>query len=411
MRILAITNLYPPHEIGGYEIRCRDIMERLAKKRGHAVRILTSDHHIDGRTDIPQPHVARRLQVHGFYGHPWLPIQQLHSLEAHNHRALQDEIDSFKPDLVHVWNLGGISKSILHRLERSSIPLVYDISDHWIARSIDGDVWLSWWNSPKSAPIALLRQFLTLIGIRKRLDRLTPTFSAKKLRFKNTYFCSAFMRDHTAAKGWPVSHASIIHCGIETSAFSVKTDHSGFEKLLWVGRLSGDKDPLTAVRALAGAHRLGLTHLTLDLFGHGDADYVAEIDREIEKLGLTGHVRRKLAPAAEMRQLYSQYDALLFTSNWGEPFALTPLEAMASGLPVITSLDGGQPELARDKVNCLIAAAAQPDLYATRIAELATSPELRKKLSSNGLEEVRARFDLDPITREVEDFLKSALKS
>ncbi|MEO8616372.1 MAG: glycosyltransferase family 4 protein [Luteolibacter sp.] len=410
MRILAITNLYPPHEIGGYEIRCRDIMERLAK-RGHTVRILTSSHCIDGRTDIPQPHVARRLQVHGFYGHPWLPIHQVRALEAHNHLALQEEIDKFKPDLIHVWNLGGISKSILHRLERSSIPLVYDISDHWIARSIDGDVWLSWWNSPKSAPIAVFRQFLTISGIRKRLDRLTPTLSAKKLRFRNTYFCSAFMRGHTAAKGWPVGHASIIHCGIETSAFSVKTDHTRFEKLLWVGRLSDDKDPLTAVRALAAAHRSGLVNLTLDLYGHGDPAYVSEIDREIETLGLASHVRRKLAPAAEMRQLYSQYDALLFTSNWGEPFALTPLEAMASGLPVITSLDGGQPELARDGVNCLIAAAAQPELYASRIAELAASAELRKKISANGLEEVRARFDLDPITRQVEDFLKSALKS
>ncbi len=410
MKILAITNLYPPHEIGGYEIRCRDIMERLAK-RGHTVRILTSNHHIDGRTDIPQPHVARRLRVHGFYGHPWLPIHQVHALEAHNHRTLQDEIDKFKPNLVHVWNLGGISKSILHRLERSSIPLVYDISDHWIARSINGDVWLSWWNSPKSAPIAFLRQFLTISGIRKRLDRSTPTLSAKKLRFRNTYFCSAFMRDHTAAKGWPVGHASIIHCGIETSAFSVKTDHTRFEKLLWVGRLSGDKDPLTAVRALAAAHRSGLADLTLDLYGHGDPACVSEIDREIESLGLTNHVRRKLAPTAEMRLLYSQYDALLFTSNWGEPFALTPLEAMASGLPVITSLDGGQPELARDGVNCLIAAAAQPELYASRMAELAASPELRRKISANGLEEVRARFDLDPITRQVEDFLKSALKS
>jgi hypothetical protein len=98
------------------------------------------------------------------------------------------------------------------------------------------------------------------------------------------------------------------------------------------------------------------------------------VDAEIAKLGLSKLRFRKSAPAAEMRKLYSQYDALLFTSNWGEPFALTPLEAMSSGLPVITSLDGGQPELARHEVNCLIAEAANPELYATRIAELAASP-------------------------------------
>ena len=205
-----------------------------------------------------------------------------------------------------------------------------------------------------------------------------PTDSWDAIRFSKIYFCSAFMRDLTASKGWPVSHADVIHCGIETAAFPVKQDHSRFEKLLWVGRLAEDKDPLTAVRALAAARRKGLTQLTLDLYGHGDPDYIAMLDAEISSLGLTDCVFRKSAPAAEMRKLYSQYDALLFTSNWGEPFALTPLEAMSSGLPVITSLDGGQPELARHEVNCLIAEAANPELYATRIAELAASPQLRE---------------------------------
>jgi glycosyltransferase involved in cell wall biosynthesis len=219
------------------------------------------------------------------------------------------------------------------------------------------------------------------------------------------------MRDLTASKNWPVTHAGVIHCGIETAAFTVKPDHSEFTRLLWVGRLAEDKDPLTAIRALHAAHRNGLTHLMLDLYGRGDPDYVAAVDAEISNLGLTSHVRRKLAPAAEMRQLYSQYDALLFTSNWGEPFALTPLEAMASGLPVITSLDGGQPELARHRENSLIAEAANPDLYATRIAELAADPALRTHIATTGLEEVRRRFDIDPISRQIESFLQAALNA
>ena len=407
MKILAISNLYPPHEIGGYEIRCRDIMERL-RDRGHEVRILTSDHHVSGRKEIDQPHVSRKLRIHGFFGHPWLPIRKLYALEAHNHAALQAEIDSFKPDLIHVWNQGGISKSLLHRLESCGIPLVYDISDHWIARSIAGDVWLSWWNDAGSSGRRIARKVAEAIGLRKKLDQVAPTTSTKNLRFKNIYFCSAFMRDHTVSKGWPVGHAAVIHCGIDTGGFTEKTDHSEFKKLLWVGRLSEDKDPLTAIRALSCAHKAGLTHLTLDLFGKGDSEYTALVNAEISDLKLQDYVRIRLAPAAEMRGLYSQYDALLFTSNWGEPFALTPLEAMASGLPVITSLDGGQVELARDQQNCLIAAAAKPDLYAEKIRELSASPELRESIAANGLKEVREKFDLDPITRQIEEFLKAA---
>ncbi|GAA5482036.1 glycosyltransferase family 4 protein [Haloferula sargassicola] len=404
MRILVISNLYPPHEIGGYEIRCRDVVERL-RARGHEIRVLTSDHHVDGRAEENPPHVSRRLRVHGMYGHPWLSIWKLRALEQHNHRALLDEIDSFKPELIHVWNMGGISKSLLLRLEASGIPLVYDVSDHWIARSLRADVWLSWWNEPKSAPVTFLRQVLTAIGYRKNITDETPTGSWDFLRFPRIYFCSAFMRDHTVSRGWPVAHAQVIHCGIETTAFAVKTEHADFSRLLWVGRLAEDKDPLTAVRALAACEN---PDLTLDLYGHGDAGYVAALDAEIARLGLVGRVTRKSAPAAEMKQLYSQHDALLFTSNWGEPFALTPLEAMASGLPVITSLDGGQAELARHGENCLVAEAANPALYATRIAEMAASPELRASIANTALEEARRHFDIEVITTKIEDYLEAS---
>ena len=404
MRILVITNLYPPHEIGGYEIRCRDVCERL-KSFGHDIHVLTSNHQVPDRDPAPDPAVSRKLLIHGMYGHPWLPIHRLHALEQQNHLALQQEIAAVQPELIHVWNMGGISKSLLLRLEQSAIPIVYDVSDHWIARSLRADVWLSWWNAPGSFARTLTRKVLTGSGIRRQLDPATPTASWDQLRFKHIYFCSAFMRDLTAAQGWPVSHASIIHCGIDSAAFTVKQDHLQFDKLLWVGRLSPDKDPLTAIRALAAAHHAGLNHLTLDLYGHGDPSYISQIDTEIDTLGLTKMVRRKLAPAAEMRRLYAEYDALLFTSNWGEPFALTPLEAMASGLPVITSLDGGQAELARHGVNCLVAAAAEPVTYADRIAELAASPELRASIAATSLAEVRTRFDLNPITRQIETFL------
>jgi glycogen synthase len=41
MNILVISNLYPPHYIGGYELACRDAVEQL-RERGHQVRVRTS---------------------------------------------------------------------------------------------------------------------------------------------------------------------------------------------------------------------------------------------------------------------------------------------------------------------------------------------------------------------------------
>lgn len=410
MRILVVTNLYPPHHIGGYELRCRDVCQRL-EAFGHDVRILTSQHRVPGCEAPSEPNVLRELLVHGMYGHPWLPIHKLHGLEKHNHLALVREIEGFRPDVVHVWNMGGISKSLLLRLEQGLVPVAYDVSDHWIARSMRADVWLSWWNMAGSPMRAAVRTLLTKFGVRGLIEKGTPTRSWDELRFPHIYFCSAYMRDHTASIGWPVGHAAVIHCGVETQAFTVKENHARFERLLWVGRLSEDKDPLTAVRALASARDNGYINLTLDLYGHGDDGYVDLLDREIGNLGLESCVLRKSAPADRMRELYSEYDALLFTSNWGEPFALTPLEAMSSGLPVITSLDGGQRELARHGVNCLVAEAGNPLLYAMRISELASSPTLRATIAASSLEEVRTCFDLATISRQIEAFLEKTIES
>jgi hypothetical protein len=44
-RVLTVTNWYPPHHYGGYELSCFDVMTRLAE-RGHEVRILCSDERV-----------------------------------------------------------------------------------------------------------------------------------------------------------------------------------------------------------------------------------------------------------------------------------------------------------------------------------------------------------------------------
>ncbi|MFQ5772284.1 MAG: hypothetical protein ACE5HX_17245, partial [bacterium] len=46
MRILVISNLYPPYFVGGYELGCRDVVDGL-KARGHHVKVLTSTYGVN----------------------------------------------------------------------------------------------------------------------------------------------------------------------------------------------------------------------------------------------------------------------------------------------------------------------------------------------------------------------------
>ncbi len=63
MRILIITNLYPPHVLGGYEIGCRSVAAGL-HARGHHVEVLAGHAPIASYDDPYWVH--RVLDVRGF---------------------------------------------------------------------------------------------------------------------------------------------------------------------------------------------------------------------------------------------------------------------------------------------------------------------------------------------------------
>lgn len=409
MKILVVSNLYPPHAIGGYEERCRQVVEIL-RDRGHDVRILTSTHGVDEQK--MEGHIHRRLQIHGFFGHPWLSIQKLYHLESHNHTILEQEIKDFTPDVVHVWNLGGVSKSFVPTLNSCGLPVVYDVSDHWIARSLKADVWNRWWNGNSGGVLAkVLRFFLWLTGLARALKGHAPFYEWKEFEFLRIYFCSDALKQITKNKGYDVDHAAVIHCGVETAKFSQREPSNRFEKLLYVGRLSEDKDPLTAIRAMGKVVSGGDQNLKLSLYGRGDHDYVEMLKKEVKSLGIEGRVEFTSAPADEMKQLYSKFDALLFTSAWEEPFALTPLEGMASNIPVISTLSGGSKELVRDGDNALEFHAGDADGLASAVERLKGDLELRRKMVEVGLKEVRAEYDLSCIVDQIERYLQETIQT
>lgn len=407
MRILVVSNLYPPQAIGGYEERCRQITDIL-RARGHEIRVLTSTHGVGA--GATESHVHRRLRIHGFFGHPWLGVRRLYGLEAHNHAVLRAALADFAPDVVHVWNLGGLSKALMLTLQASGRPVVYDVSDHWIARSLRADVWLRWWNGDAGgAGASLARGLLRATGLAARVRRRAPFAPWGELQFRRIYFCSDALKQITVRAGWPVAHAAVIYCGVETAQFARRPANPRCTRLLFVGRLNADKDPLTAVRALARCARAGRADLTLDLYGRGDDAYLAEIRAAAAAGGVADRVTVKTAPAAAMRQIYAAYDALLFTSAWEEPFALTPLEAMAARVPVISTLAGGSRELVRDGENALAFAAGDDAGLARQIARLADDPALRLALADTAEREVVARYDLAAIATQIEACLRESL--
>ena len=109
MKILVVTNLYPPHHAGTFDLRCEAIVNNL-KLRGHQIRVLTSTH---GMMVAQQGgEVERRLSLNGVYDHPLVTgYNELKKIETHNHEILRDSLRGFAPEVVLVFSLAGISKS------------------------------------------------------------------------------------------------------------------------------------------------------------------------------------------------------------------------------------------------------------------------------------------------------------
>lgn len=411
MKILTLTNLYPPFYVGGYELCCAAISTAL-RERGHQVAVLTSNHGLEKEKGpapaLEEPWVQRRLRIHGYYGHPWLGIGALRELEFHNHATLRQTVAEMSPDLVHVWCMGGLSKSLCLTLQALNVPTVYHISDHWVLRSLVGDVWLDWWNRRGGSPGArILRAWWTLLGKRRAWQLLAPTNPVTQIHFQRCYFTSARLRDLTVEKGYQVGHGAVIHCQVDTGHFHGTPAPPGqpLRKLLWVGRLAEDKGILTALKAMV---RLGpVENLELCVYGRGDAEYVRMLHQFAQEHQLP--VSWHSATPEKMPEVYRSHDALVFTSEWEEPFALTPLEAMACGLPVIGTMTGGSRELFRHGENALTYEAGDASQLAERLRLLLASAELRARLASTGHEEVRSRFAMPVIVDQVEHYLSETL--
>ena len=83
--------------------------------------------------------------------------------------------------------------------------------------------------------------------------------------------------------------------------------------------------------------------------------------------------------------LLKMADVAIVPSMWEEPFGLTVVEAMAAGLPLITTRSGGIPEIC-EGVATLVQRDNIVDNLADAILDLYNHPEKRKEMSKASLE-------------------------
>jgi D-inositol-3-phosphate glycosyltransferase len=113
------------------------------------------------------------------------------------------------------------------------------------------------------------------------------------------------------------------------------------------------------------------------------------------RVTFVGHRQRD-----DLQQCYAAADVFV-TTPWYEPFGITPLEAMACGIPVIGSAVGGIQYSVADGVTGYLVPPRDPAALADKLALLQANPALARALGRAGIRRVRSMFTWERIAREM----------
>lgn len=373
MRVLVVTNMYPPHHYGGYELNCQEFVERL-RAAGDDVLVLTSDIRVrDAAPGPADPGVRRELPLY-WQDHVVLrpPMREALSRQRRAEATFDAAVDEHRPDVVSIWHLGALPVSLLGRCHDRGLPLVHVVNDDWLVYATTIDGWLRRWR--RLGPLAALAE--RLLGTRCR-----PPAIARHGAF---VFVSQAVRLAAEGAGHDFASATVGYCGVNTEHFppgAVLPKAGWGWRLLHVGRIDARKGIDTVIAALAELPE----QATLDVIGWGEDDHRRALELQARQLGLGDRVRFATCGRDELRGRYADADVVVFPPRWGEPFGLVPLEAMACATPVVATGTGGSGEFLLDGVNCLRVGPDDPAGIAAAVRRLADDPALRAQLVAGGL--------------------------
>lgn len=213
---------------------------------------------------------------------------------------------------------------------------------------------------------------------------------ARVLTFTN----GAALRRKHELHGKRIIETKTTTLGLQDIGDRADVAQSGTIRALTVSRI----DPRKGLRSLPGAIAqlagegidisLDIVGPTIGLIGDDERDAIAA---EAAARGVADRVTLVGAvPLDRLMSLYRDYDIFILPTQPGEGIPRVLLEAMANGLPVVTTNVSGITSLVTHEANGLLIADASAEAVAAAVRRLTEDGELRRRLIQGGYETARS---------------------
>ncbi|MDP9053418.1 MAG: N-acetyl-alpha-D-glucosaminyl L-malate synthase BshA [Acidobacteriota bacterium] len=200
---------------------------------------------------------------------------------------------------------------------------------------------------------------------------------------------------------------NFVNCDIykpnEERAGAAEFAPNGEKLLIHVSNFRPVKRVLDCVRILAEVRR----HVDARLLMVGDGPDRGPAEHLAWTLGLKDHVQF-LGKLNHVERLIGLADVMLMPSEM-ESFGLAALEAMACGVPPVSTRVGGVPELITDGVDGFLESAGDISRLAGRVTELVSDDSTHQRLAAAARQTAKSRFCSNKIIPLYEEYYRKIL--
>lgn len=323
-------------------------------------------------------------------------------------RAVGPFLDGFA-NSIHEFRLGGSLykvRSLQARWQLSRFLLREKIA---VAHAFD------FYTNLVLIPAARLAQVPAVFGSHRQIGDL---ITRPQLRSQIAVFhcCDKVICNSRAAKQVLLDHGlsqrklAVIGNGLPDSAFvssePLQPRTAGVFRIGMIARMNARyKNHHVFLKAAA---RLSAKFPIAEFWLVGDGSLRTELERLVEDLRLTAHVRF-LGNCANIPAVLASLDASVVCST-SESLSNAVLESMAAGVPVIASNVGGNPELT-GKDRGLLVAVDDDETLCRAMEQLLQNPGLRSHLSQQARRFAREQFTIEHVTRQYEGLYSEVLEN